>query len=138
MMFKRMTVSKQNASMETRRLLSLSLPFRLDSFTSRQLLSVKDQTTRDALTMNSTTAVNNETSSGELVDDARPAKFNLTPSDLTRSEKIRGGGRIVIHVLMSCYCFLMLAIICDEYFIGSIEILCSRKTLSIFCFRKQI
>lgn len=81
--------------------------------------------TRDASQME-TTAVNNEMI-GEL-GDARPANLNLTPSVLLQNKKLRDGGRIVIHVLSSCYCFLMLAIICDEYFIGSIEILCSRKT----------
>lgn len=51
----------------------------------------------------------------------------LTPRLIPRS--IRKAFRVVANVAFSCYCFLMLAILCDEYFIGSIEILC--KSLSI-------
>jgi hypothetical protein len=32
--------------------------------------------------------------------------------------------RIVLHVVLACYCFWMLAIICDEYFIASIHVFC--------------
>lgn len=32
--------------------------------------------------------------------------------------------RIIGHVLVACYCFWMLAIICDEYFLASIHVFC--------------
>lgn len=42
---------------------------------------------------------------------------------------------MMIKVLVSCYCFWMLAIICDEYFIGSIDMLCqSLYNFSCLCF----
>ncbi|CAO1408469.1 unnamed protein product [Diamesa hyperborea] len=31
-----------------------------------------------------------------------------------------------MHVLLSCYCFWMLALVCDEYFISSIDIICKK------------
>lgn len=39
----------------------------------------------------------------------------------------KNGIRIAFRVLISCYCFWTLAVICDEYFIGSIEILCQSQ-----------
>lgn len=44
--------------------------------------------------------------------------------NFTQHEQLRKNGRIVMHVVLSCYCFWMLAIICDEYFIVSIQIFC--------------
>lgn len=36
----------------------------------------------------------------------------------------KNSSRIIAHVLVSCYCFWMLAIICDEYFMASIHVFC--------------
>lgn len=33
-------------------------------------------------------------------------------------------GLFLIHTILACYCFWMLAIILDEYFLVSIEIIC--------------
>lgn len=56
-------------------------------------------------------------------DNARPAIHEIPHDGITRGDR-KKTGRIVMHVVVSCYCFLMLAVICDEYFFGSIEILC--------------
>lgn len=48
-------------------------------------------------------------------------EFNQQKQNMIQNEKKI---RIVIHVVLACYCFWMLAIICDEYFIASIHIFC--------------
>lgn len=48
------------------------------------------------------------------------------PSDgFTRDQ--RQHGWIMIHVLMACYCFWLLATICNEYFVPAIEGMCCSK-----------
>lgn len=45
------------------------------------------------------------------------------PSDgLTRQE--RQSGWIAIHALIACYCFWLIAIVCDDYFVPVIDSLC--------------
>lgn len=36
----------------------------------------------------------------------------------------KNSSRIIARILVSCYCFWMLAIICDEYFMASIHVFC--------------
>lgn len=48
--------------------------------------------------------------------------------NFTQHEQLKKNGRLVMHVVLSCYCFWMLAIICDEYFIASIHIFCQSIT----------
>lgn len=52
--------------------------------------------------------------------------------NFTQYEQVRKNGRLVMHVVLSCYCFWMLAIICDEYFIVSIHIFCQSITNTNF------
>ena len=67
---------------------------------------------------------------------AQPEELNHDGSqavlELIINESVQNGtdavkknsSRIIAHVLVSCYCFWMLAIICDEYFIASIHVFC--------------
>ena len=67
---------------------------------SRRLLNVKDQ-----------------------FEAAEKKSFdNTTDNDFERVEKTFL--RIVLQSFLECYIFWMIAVVCDEYFIGSIEILC--------------
>lgn len=78
----------------------------LDIVQSRKLLTIDDQ-------KNSTIATKNCTSPG--VDEF--------PSDgFTRKQ--RQHGWIFLHCIIACYCFWLLAIICDDYFVPSIGLLC--------------
>lgn len=52
----------------------------------------------------------------------RAAILELPPDGLTRDE--RQHGWIVIHLLLACYCFWLLATICNEYFVPAIEAMC--------------
>ncbi|GAB6030391.1 hypothetical protein CHUAL_007269 [Chamberlinius hualienensis] len=57
-----------------------------------------------------------------------PAAIDEFPEDFfTQEERARGG--VIIHFLISCYLFYALAIICDEYFVPSLECIC--ETLNI-------
>lgn len=97
-----------------------------DISTSRQLLSVKDQPTRDDDAL--PTAAINDSITKDDQDKAR----SVTHGGITRG--FHKNSRIAMHVLASCYCFLMLAVICDEYFIGSIEVLCQSECEVVFSF----
>ena len=76
---------------------------------------------------------NNNIRSGTF---AQPEEMNYDGSqavlELGINESVQNGtnavkknsSRIIAHVLVSCYCFWMLAIICDEYFMASIHVSC--------------
>lgn len=53
-----------------------------------------------------------------------PAAILELPSDGFTREN-RQNGWIMIHALIACYCFWLLATICDEYFVPAIEVICS-------------
>lgn len=46
------------------------------------------------------------------------------PSDgFTRGQRKRGW--IALHVIVVCYCFWLLAIVCDDYFVDAVKTICS-------------
>ncbi|XP_055388382.1 sodium/potassium/calcium exchanger 3-like [Condylostylus longicornis] len=50
--------------------------------------------------------------------------INEFPSDgLTREQ--RKNGWIILHILLACYCFWLLAVVCDDYFVPAIDLMCS-------------
>ncbi|OQV11897.1 Sodium/potassium/calcium exchanger 4 [Hypsibius exemplaris] len=51
------------------------------------------------------------------------------PPDLFDQQERRYGA-IIIHLFVVVYMFLCLAIVCDDYFCGSLELLCKRMNLS--------
>lgn len=55
------------------------------------------------------------------------AIFEFPPDGFTREQ--RRHGWIAVHVLIACYCFWLLAIVCDDYFVPAIESMCK----SNFC-----
>lgn len=55
-------------------------------------------------------------------DDGR--FYYMKIRNFTQHEQMKKNGRLVMHMVLSCYCFWMLAIICDEYFIASIQVFC--------------
>lgn len=55
-----------------------------------------------------------------------PAAIFEFPSDgFTRED--RRHGWIAVHVLIACYCFWLLAIVCDDYFVPAIELMCKSE-----------
>lgn len=89
----------------------------LPDYALRRLLNVRNEPTPDE--------------PNELKGDGARLVTIKFPSDrLMRAKwKIL---RTVFQVLASCYCFWMLAIICDEYFIGSIDVLCQSLCTRLF------
>lgn len=52
-----------------------------------------------------------------------PPAVNEFPSDgLTREQRQQGWA--VIHAIIACYCFTLLAIVCDDYFVPAVKKLC--------------
>lgn len=55
-----------------------------------------------------------------------PAAINEFPSDgFTREERRQGWA--ILHGLLACYLFILLAIVCDDYFVPAIKKLCDSK-----------
>ncbi|CAD7087881.1 unnamed protein product [Hermetia illucens] len=52
----------------------------------------------------------------------RPAIHEFPQDGFTRSQ--RKHGAVAIHIFLACYCFWLLAVICDDYFVPSIEVMC--------------
>uniref|UniRef100_A0A0K8UR66 Putative sodium/potassium/calcium exchanger CG1090 n=1 Tax=Bactrocera latifrons TaxID=174628 RepID=A0A0K8UR66_BACLA len=51
-----------------------------------------------------------------------PAILEFPTDGLTRTE--RQHGWITVHILLALYCFWLLAVICDDYFLPAIELIC--------------
>ncbi|XP_045784137.1 sodium/potassium/calcium exchanger 4-like [Maniola jurtina] len=56
-----------------------------------------------------------------------PAILEFPSDGLNRSQ--RQHGFILIHCVLAVYCFLLLGIICEDYFVPSLEILCERLNM---------
>ena len=63
----------------------------------------------------------------------RPKRDNCTPPAIEQfprplmSKWLRQHGGLVIHVLVAVFTFFGLAIVCDEYFVASLDRLCEGK-----------
>lgn len=59
-----------------------------------------------------------------------PAAINEFPSDgFTREQ--RQHGWVIIHIVLACYCFTLLAIVCDDFFVPAIRKFCDSKNFII-------
>lgn len=66
----------------------------------------------------------------------KAAILELPPDGFTRAERKQGW--IIIHILLACYCFWFLASICDDYFVPSIQSICSGKFPCTSLYRIQL
>ena len=64
-----------------------------------------------------------------------PPGIDDFPQDLFTQEERRQGW-VIIHFLVSCYIFYALAIVCDDYFVPSMECICEGK--NVFCDHKPV
>lgn len=55
----------------------------------------------------------------------KAAIHEFPPDGFTRAQ--RQHGWFMLHIAVSCYCFWLLAIVCDDYFVPVMESLCSSK-----------
>lgn len=58
-----------------------------------------------------------------------PPAIDDFPSDLFTEEQRRGGA-IAIHILVSLYLFVALAVVCDNYFVPAVEKICHALNMS--------
>ena len=86
-----------------------------------------------SITDKNTTTISTENSAADGEDDAtcRRSKGAVEefPEDfLTQEQRMRGG--ILIHILITCYMFGLLAVVCDNYFVLSLYHICSRLRMA--------
>ena len=55
-----------------------------------------------------------------------PPAIEDFPHDLF-DEKQRQGGAVVVHVIVSLYLFIALAVVCDKFFVPAVEKICHGK-----------
>jgi len=94
----------------------------------RKVLSVAAEVEIDSSTKH---AINTTEASTAITKGDDNTDFNCTapaidefPSD-GFSRKQRRRGWIIVHIVLVCYCFWFLAIICDDYFVPAIENMCA-------------
>lgn len=102
---------------------------------SRRILGVDittndPQTVTEAILLSETTEDPTNAANNEPKNCTKAAILELPSDGLTRDE--RKHGWIVVHIVLACYCFLFLAAICDDYFVPSIQSICSGKYSAFF------
>ncbi|XP_075554959.1 sodium/potassium/calcium exchanger 4-like [Dermacentor variabilis] len=68
---------------------------------------------------------------GEDAEDVyctRPAYHEFPPDLFSHDARAKGG--VIVHILVVLYMFYALAVVCDDYFIASLEECCARLNLS--------
>lgn len=69
----------------------------------------------------------NETASeGEAIECIRPAYHEFPPDLFSHDARAKGG--VVVHILVVLYMFYALAVVCDDYFIASLEECCACRS----------
>ena len=92
-------------------------------------ISRQSNTTASPITLTSTLSNNNNTrnsktnSSKDINHKCEPASISEFPRDFF-TQKQRKHGAFLVHVLVSVYMCVALAIVCDYYFVPSLEVLC--------------
>uniref|UniRef100_A0A131YSX3 Sodium/potassium/calcium exchanger 3 like n=2 Tax=Rhipicephalus TaxID=34630 RepID=A0A131YSX3_RHIAP len=71
---------------------------------------------------------NKTKSEGEEINCIRPAYHEFPPDLFSHDARAKGG--VVVHILVVLYMFYALAVVCDDYFIASLEECCARLNLS--------
>lgn len=63
-----------------------------------------------------------------------PPAIEDFPHDLFDEEQ-RQGGAVVVHVIVSLYLFIALAVVCDKFFVPAVEKICHGKDRIVdFCY----
>ncbi|XP_014366517.2 sodium/potassium/calcium exchanger 3 [Papilio machaon] len=92
---------------------------------SRRLLAAVGRSEEKSASQRPLTAVVNRA----LSNNCTPAAILEFPSDgLTRMQ--RKSGFVVVHCALAVYCCVLLAAVCEDYFVPAIEMLCARLQMS--------
>lgn len=62
-----------------------------------------------------------------------PPAIEDFPHDLFDEEQ-RQGGAVVVHVIVSLYLFIALAVVCDKFFVPAVEKICHGKRVVLHIF----
>lgn len=65
-----------------------------------------------------------------------PPAIEDFPHDLF-DEQERQGGAVVVHVIVSLYLFIALAVVCDKFFVPAVEKICHGKRVVLYIFFSQ-
>lgn len=91
------------------------------NFQHRLLLSLQlNETTENPIQF--TQPHNNSHTPNSFQNCTQPSIFEFPSDGFTRTQ--RRHGWVALHILMSCYCFWLLAIVCDDYFVPAMESMC--------------
>lgn len=94
----------------------------------RQLLGVPS--TNDSTNLAFPDAGTIERTSNSTSGNCTRAAILEFPFDgFTREQ--RQTGWVVLHVVIACYCFWLLAIVCDDYFVDAVKGMCSSKLIFV-------
>lgn len=63
---------------------------------------------------------------GENVTECTPRSVDNFPGNFITLEHTQDGA-VFIHILVALYLFGALAIICDDYFVASLEVICDGR-----------
>jgi len=107
---------------------SASTTFHSKSSSGIFYLDQSDHRFRRSSPIENGTSSIDESESSESKNCSEPAYKEFPTDGLTNQQ--RSSGAIVIHILLSLYMFLGLAIICDDYFVASLEQIVEKLQLS--------
>ncbi|KAF4533151.1 hypothetical protein B566_EDAN001693, partial [Ephemera danica] len=92
--------------------------------------AASDTTTRPIITTRvPAVSPRNHTTWKPLRDNCTPPAIEQFPRPAMSLESRRSGG-LIIHVLVAVYTFIGLAIVCDDYFVASLDRICEELKLS--------
>nr|CAI5827521.1 unnamed protein product [Callosobruchus analis] len=95
-----------------------------EKFFGRQLLSIGDNINGTLAATATETRTGNGTAVRKAENCTPAAILEFPPDGLTREQ--RKHGWILLHCVLACYCFTLLAIVCDDYFVPAIKKFCDR------------
>lgn len=106
-------------------------PFRSHLLFNRKMLGINEttffgnKTISKVITEVTLVHDDDEKSVKESRNCTRAAILEFPSDGLNRNQ--RRHGWIALHILIACYCFWLLAIVCDDYFVPAIGIMCFSK-----------
>ena len=95
-----------------------------ESYFARHLLAADDETVTVSTKQNTTTKLEDEDNCG-----FQPSDSALFPSNTFNDEQL-GQGAIVLYIIGVLYMFYALAIICDHFFVPSLEVIIEKFNIS--------
>ncbi|XP_074648859.1 sodium/potassium/calcium exchanger 4-like [Tubulanus polymorphus] len=84
-----------------------------------------DETTLDERNNLTSLSVNITDANSTVKDKCTPPAYHEFPKDLFTNRQ-RSHGALVIHVCVVCYMFYALALVCDDYFVSSLDKICEK------------